>query len=138
MATCNGKAKNGGPCTAPAQRGKPFCFHHDPNNAEARREASKVGGRIRAEGMDRRPPQSEVDRLPALKSAGDAKLTIEKVIRWVLLGSLDPRAANAVATCIRAFADLHRDEEIEEKLRELERAQGVAPAANGHAGHGVA
>lgn len=127
--------QKGEPCVAPAQRGRKFCFRHDPAQEAARAEASSSGGRVRAAQMDKRPLRAEVDRLPALINAGAAKQVIEKTIRWVLIGELDPRAANAVATCIRAFADLHRDEDVERQLRELEAQIGAPlPAAmNGHA-----
>jgi hypothetical protein len=135
--TCTATTQEGAPCTAPAQKAKAFCFHHDPERKADQREASVLGGKVRAQQMDKRPIRAEVDRLPALKNAGDAKLVIEKTIRWVLIGELDPRAATAIATCIRAFADLHRDEDVERQLRELEsQVNGTTPAplqSNGHA-----
>jgi hypothetical protein len=110
--TCTATTQEGAPCTAPAQKAKAFCFHHDPERKADQREASVLGGKVRAAQMDRRPEVREIDRLPALKDAAAAKVYIENTIHWVLRGTLDPRAATAIATCIRAFADLHRDEEV--------------------------
>ena len=41
---CKAKTKTGKPCQAQPQRGKPYCFTHDPAQATARAHAHKKGG----------------------------------------------------------------------------------------------
>lgn len=133
MATCTAKTKSGSPCTAPAQRGRAFCFRHDPEKAEAQQLASEAGGVARS---TKRPPPHDLRTLPELKDAASACAILSSTVHWVLQDKLDPRAATAIATCIRTFGELRRDEELEEKLRELEAAVNGAPpppAVNGHA-----
>lgn len=133
MTACTAIAKKTGkPCTAQPMKGKPFCFRHDPEGGEQQQEASEAGGHSRA---SRRPPPHEMVDLPDLKDSATAIKILSSAVRWVFLGQLDPRAANAVATCIRAFSELRRDEQLEDKLRELEQAVNAAPPqlSNGHA-----
>lgn len=132
MSICTANTKAGPPCTAPARRGKVFCFRHDPSAAVEQQEASEAGGISRA---NRRPPPHDLATLPDLKDSASACRILSSTVHWVLQDKLDPRAATAIATCIKAFAEVRRDEELEEKLRQLEAAVRGAPEQiqNGHA-----
>lgn len=124
--------KTGKPCTANVQRGKAFCFRHDPDRLVDQQEASHAGAVARTA---RTPPPHELAGLPILKDANSAVLILASTVKWIFAGQLDPRHATAIATCIRAFSELRRDEELEDKLKQLEAAVNSAPAqlSNGHA-----
>ena len=44
MPSCKAKTKQGKPCKAQAQRGRSYCFTHDPAQAKARAKAHRKGG----------------------------------------------------------------------------------------------
>ena len=72
---CEAHTVEGAPCQAPAQTGRPFCFHHDPEKAAARSEARRRGG-LRSHGLDPTMPRPEVrllvvaDIMKLLETAG--------------------------------------------------------------------
>lgn len=42
--SCTHEGRDGRPCSATPQRGKPLCFWHDPSTAEEAAEARRLGG----------------------------------------------------------------------------------------------
>src|SRR5260370_24981648 len=45
---CQHTSKNGSPCQADPQTGKPYCFFHDPEQQQKRATARKDGAKVRS------------------------------------------------------------------------------------------
>lgn len=111
---CRGLRKDGQRCTAPALTSSPYCFSHDPELAEKRAQARRKGGQHR----------SNVARLrglvpPRLVEVYDV---LERALREVHDGELEPKAASAMASIARAMVAVVTAGELEERVRSLEAA----------------
>jgi hypothetical protein len=118
-AKCQAIARSGSRCGSPVLPGRAHCLMHDPASAEARREASRKGGKARSH------------KARAAKLVPEA-LTADEVAGWLSLvftatlsGTLEPKIATACATVARtlleasAVADQPRVEELQEQLATL-------------------
>jgi hypothetical protein len=119
-AKCLAIARSGSRCNSPALRGSTFCWLHDPNVADARLEASRKGGRARA--------NSERARklLPATLTPEELGQHLSKALVDVLDGTLSPKIGTCAATIARALIDIRAAGEIEERLRTLEERAGLS------------
>ena len=87
---CKGKTPEGADCRAAAVPGSDFCFFHDPDQADKRREAQAFGGsQNRMKTLDADAPEVKVE------DCGDVVALISDTINQVRKGQLDPRAALA-------------------------------------------
>ena len=129
MALCSGIKADGGRCRAQAMRDSAFCLNHDPNRTnENRRRASRAG---RAGGRGR--PTSELKRL---------QLRFEELCDQVLEGTMD-RATGAVAgqllngarACVRDLVAAREQEELVQRLEDLERSIEAQRAQRNGRGH---
>jgi len=118
MARCQGLKRDGGRCTLSVPPGVQWCYNHDPARAEERRRNASRAGKG-AGGREIR----------ALKGR------LSEVVDAVLEGSQDRgRAAVAIQglNALRAVLELERrikeTEELEARLREIERRFGVGRA----------
>lgn len=111
---CESSRKDGGPCLAPALPDSQFCWAHDPQRAEQRAEARRRGGQHSA----------KIHRLRGLTPPRLLPIfdQLETALTEVHDGSLDPRAASAMASLARAMTTLLTAGEIEQRLRDLETA----------------
>jgi hypothetical protein len=98
-------------------RNSEWCIGHDPDQAEARRSRASKGGKRGGRGR----PSSELARL---------QRRFEELADMVLEGSLE-RAAGAVAgqqllngarACVRDGLTAREQEELVERMEELEKA----------------
>ena len=116
MALCSGIRADGGRCRAQAMRNSEWCIGHDPDQAEARRSRASKGGKRGGRGR----PTSELGRL---------QKRFEELADMVLDGSVE-RAAGAVAgqllngarACVRDGLTAREQEELVERMEELETA----------------
>jgi hypothetical protein len=116
MALCSGIKADGGRCRAQAMRNSEWCIGHDPDQAEARRSRASKGGKRGGRGR----PSSELARL---------QRRFEELADMVLEGSVE-RAAGAVAgqllngarACVRDGLTAREQEELVERMEELEKA----------------
>ena len=116
MAPCSGIKADGGRCRAQAMRNSEWCIGHDPDQAEARRSRASKGGKRGGRGR----PSSELARL---------QRRFEELADMVLEGSVE-RAAGAVAgqllngarACVRDGLTAREQEELVERMEELEKA----------------
>ena len=114
MALCSGIRADGGRCRAQATRNSEWCIGHDPDRAEARRRRASKGGKRGGRGR----PSSELARL---------QRRFEELADKVLVGEVE-RAAGAVAgqllngarACVRDGLTAREQEELVERLEELE------------------
>ena len=114
MALCSGIRADGGRCRAQAMRNSEWCIGHHPDQADARRRRASKGGKRGGRGR----PTSELARLQS---------RFEELADRVLAGDVD-RAAGAVAgqllngarACVRDGLAAREQEELVERLEELE------------------
>jgi hypothetical protein len=113
---CLAARRDGTPCRAPASAIGPdgFCWAHSPATLAERRAARSKGGRQRATAarLDRLVPATLRPMISTLLGALDE----------VHAGSLDPRAASAMAALAGAIARAYGVGVLEERVAELERA----------------
>lgn len=107
MQVCGAITRSGARCSARAIEGSQWCYNHDPEGAQRRREAAQAGGRARwAGGITK-----EIER---------AKSKISNITEQVLVGELDPKRG---AVAVQATQALLRALELEVKSRELDEIE---------------
>ena len=116
---CKARTKDGTECQTPALAGSDFCFFHDPDKADERREANSKGGR-----------QDKIKTLSAdapdiqVESCQDVARLISTTINQVRKGELDPRIANAVGYLANVLIRAVEQGDMEERIKSLEAAVG--------------
>lgn len=112
------------PCRAPPLDGRPFCFHHDPANAERRRLARARGGQ-----RSRRPPLELTTA-----SAADVRRSVDALIADTMrLGNSVKRnraAGYLLSLALRAL----EVGELEERIAALEARNGQRTGQAGTTG----
>lgn len=109
---CRAKRKDGKPCKAQALPSDRYCWAHSPTLAEARLAARKKGGHGSSK-------QSRLGKLmPPRLVPIFAKL--ETALDEVHDGTLEPRAASAMASLAGAIVRVLTSGELEERVRKLE------------------
>lgn len=102
-------------CQARPMHGKDFCYFHDPDRADARREASRAGGlKARPKSLPENTP--DVDLSDVASVIGLLSRTINQTLR----GEVDPRIANAVGYLSSMILRAKEESEIAERLERLE------------------
>lgn len=124
MNRCLGTKRDNSPCTVTVEAPQNYCWWHDPENAQARKQAAAKGGRRAGRGR----PQAELNQL---------KGEVREVIEAVRSGELDRSIggvlfqgdntllkAHAVALDVQERLELlPRLEQIEERMHEKGRGQ---------------
>ena len=113
--TCKSKTKGGKHCRAAALPGSDFCFFHDPEQKDQRREAQSAGG---SHGRIRTLPEDTLD--VTVKSCSDVVSLIGMTINQVRRGQVDPRIANAVGYLANVLIRAVEQSEVEQRLAALE------------------
>ena len=121
MSLCNGIKADGGRCRAQAMHGSEWCIGHDPDQADARRQRASKGGKRGGRGR----ATTELARL---------RDRFEKLADMVLSGEVE-RGDGAVAgqllngarACVRDGLAAKEQEEIIERISELERQDEQPP-----------
>jgi hypothetical protein len=113
--TCSAIARSGSRCQRPALAGKQHCLMHDPASAELRREASRKGGKARANA------ERAKKLIPSAMSPEELGGRLSDVFLKVVDGKLSPKIGTAASTIARALIDVRTAGELEERLAELER-----------------
>lgn len=126
VVTCRGVTRDGKPCGAKPRPGTDLCPWHSADLAERRREWSRRGG------------INSSNRARARKRIPDGALTTAEtlgllgiVFKGVIAVRVEPGVGTACATIARAMNDLVKTTEIEERIRELEQAAGIANRRRG-------
>ena len=119
---CTATTRSGEACRNRAQYGDGKCGFHSATSAavEARREASRRGGRGKADSA----------RVTALRDRPDFGIVLEPAevmalvsvaLRATLSGRVAPATASAVASLARAFTALHQVVAVDARITEIER-----------------
>jgi hypothetical protein len=114
---CQAKKPDGSSCQAAALPGTDFCFFHDPDRADERREAQSFGGsRNRMKTLDASAPDVKVE------SCQDVVRLISETINQVRKGQLDPRVANAIGYLANVLIKAVEQGDMEKRIEDLEAA----------------
>ena len=110
--TCLGTRRDGSPCQARPLPDRPYCWAHDPESEERRRQAYREGGFGRANA--KRAGKLVPSQLRPLFT------TLVMALRDVRDGRLDPRRATAMACLVGAMCRLFPLIDVEQRLAALE------------------
>jgi hypothetical protein len=116
---CQAIAKSGSRCNSPVLPESQWCWVHDPAAADRRREASKKGGKARAN-------SARAKRLiPEAMSAEDLAGWLSLLFTQVMTGRIEPRIGTAAASIARVLHEVKHATELEQRIAELEARAGV-------------
>jgi hypothetical protein len=108
---CRHQTKDGKQCKATLQKGKDYCFFHDPDRAPERTAARRQGGITRTRSG---PLSLELAAMP-LKQSSDVGQFLGQLVTQVCLGNVEVRQGTGIAfitTCMmQAFDRAQRDAE---------------------------
>lgn len=114
---CQAKTPDGADCQAAALAGSDFCFFHDPDRADDRREANAAGGRQnRMKTLSADAPDVKVE------SCQDVVRLISETINQVRRGDLDPRIGNAIGYLANVLIRAVEQGDVEKRIEALEAA----------------
>ena len=108
------------------QRGRPFCFVHDPEKAEAHAQAVKKGGLSQQlmlpAATEAKTPEVILPTKPLrLKRAGDVKQAIARVLGEIRTGATSLERGRTLLYGLGVHIQAIRDLEAPERLEKLER-----------------
>ena len=111
---CQAKTADGSGCQAAALPSSDFCFFHDPDRADDRRQANAAGGR--------NGKMKTLDGAPDVKveSCQDVVRLISDTINQVRRGELDPRVANAIGYLANVLIKAADQGDHEQRIKDLE------------------
>lgn len=123
---CCQTSKNGNPCQADPQTGKPYCFFHDPEQQQQRAAARKHGGEVRSHGAEQKtflPPNLPIK---SLKTPSDVAELLNETIIQLLRGEIDLASAKAIGYMANVLLSLmkvaHRQERVAARSAEKTEA----------------
>ena len=118
---CLATTKTGAPCRAIPRPGRPYCFGHDPELDERRREARRRGGLTRAAALKEANPLAE---RPSLRTPEEVLGVLEGALGLLAAGKVGEARARTVGylaqVALRAL-----DCRFEDRLAALEQAAGI-------------
>ncbi len=103
---CQHTSKNGSPCQADPQTGKPYCFFHDPEQQQKRATARKHGGKVRSGATEKKtfmPPNLSAK---SLETPSDVAALLEETINQFRRGEIDIDTAKAVGQMANVMLSL--------------------------------
>ncbi len=115
-AKCSAIARSGSRCSSPVLPDSSFCFVHAPEMAEARRAASRKGGKARANAARAKAA------IPEAMTAAELAGWLSALFRSVVSGRTELRVGTAAATIAkvlieaRAVADQPTIENLQAQL----------------------
>ena len=112
---CKAKKPDGSDCQAVALPGSEYCFFHDPEKAERRREAQSLGGRHNhMKTLDEDAPDVNI------KDCQDTVPLLSDTINQVRKGQIDPRVGNTVGYLANVIIKAVEQSDTEKRLEEIE------------------
>ena len=106
-------------CKAQAILGESFCFVHNPNYEEKRKEASSKGG------IARRHTQSYLETDLILKSPQDVQKLIETSINLLLRGKMpSSNPGSQVAYLANTWLSAYEKHGLEQRIKNIEERLG--------------
>jgi hypothetical protein len=76
----------------PALPGRPYCYQHDPDLVDARRESARKGA-MASHALSRTTPAARALAAIEWESAGHVQCAMEEVAKLVMLGEMTPQQA---------------------------------------------
>lgn len=119
-ARCSSFTRAGKPCRSGPLPGRPFCYVHDPELAEERRQNARTGG-VRRSNTSRARRELERGALTPKEVRGVVGLTMKSV----LSGRLPPAIGGAIAALARVSIELEKLTELSDRVAALEAAAGL-------------
>jgi len=114
---CKAKKPDGSDCQSIALPESDFCFFHDPDKAEKRREAQSLGGRHNhMKTLNPDAPDVKIENIQ------DTVPLLSETINQVRKGEIDPRIANSVGYLANVIIKAVEQSDIEKRLEEIEKA----------------
>lgn len=112
MSNCKQIKTNGETCKANAMSGFDYCFIHNEQVAEKRRQAVIKGGR----------QTKKIAPLPELKitSVEDVLTMVNTVINEIRQGKLNPKTATSIGYLVNISLETLKITEVEKRLKEME------------------
>ena len=129
MRTCKGRKLDGQRCQARPCSGSDFCFFHDPESADARRQAQCSGGRKRKRLHILANPQREFH----LDNPHRITQLLEYAANGLVRGELDPKSAYVLGYIGDCALRAHKTGSLSERQDELQRliqAEGKIPVGS--------
>jgi hypothetical protein len=113
---CKAKTKGGSPCRMKAIQGQRYCFTHDPEQAQARAKARKLGGE-----RNRTPHGGSAAELPSkIRTMDDLRAVYDYTLAEIIpMENSIPRARLLLAI-VEQGIKLFEVGEIEQRLAALE------------------
>ena len=118
-AKCCAIARSGSRCNSAVLPGSSYCWLHDPASAEARKEASRKGGRAKSTAARARK------QIPPAMGADELAGWLSTLFNGVMTGRVEPRIGTAASAIARTLLQVRELVEIEERLSALEEAANV-------------
>ena len=118
---CQKRLENNQPCKAFAQKGKDYCFRHDPKQANNALLASQRGG-------ENRQLRGIYGKSVRLESPEDVKVFLGKVINGVWTGGVPVQVGGSMGFLTRCWLDAYEASVVDKRLSEIE--EKVAELSN--------
>jgi hypothetical protein len=117
VATCKARKPDGHACLAKARTGSDFCFFHDPELSDARRQAQCRGGRKQTR-FHVIPSQT-----PAFDFSNSIRITevLEYAANRLVQGELDHKSAYVLGYLADCALRAHKVVALEQRIAEVER-----------------
>jgi hypothetical protein len=114
---CNARKPNGDACQAKARTGSEFCFFHDPDLSEARRQAQCRGGRKHT--RFRVIPNRTLD----FEFSDATRITklLEYAANRLIQGELDQKSAYVLGYLADCALRAHKVLNLEQQIKEMQR-----------------
>ena len=125
-AKCAGITRAGKQCPSPPLPGSQWCWMHAPEAAEARREASRKGGRAKS------TAERAKKAMPAAMTADELAGWLSVLFKQVVAGKVEPKVGTAAATIAKVLFDVRAAvavEDLQEQLDVLKALVGRERAA---------
>jgi hypothetical protein len=116
LAKCSGITRSGERCMGVAIDASGLCYSHSPNHADARKRAARKGGQRGGRGR----PQTQLASL-----VSDNTDIREQVLRGEIMpnvGAVAIQSINAAIRAVKVGLELREQQDLEERLAELEAA----------------
>jgi hypothetical protein len=116
VAACNARKPDGHACLAKARTGSDFCFFHDPDLSEARRQAQGRGGRKHTR-LRVIPSQT-----PRFDFGNSIRITevLEYAANGLVHGELDQKSAYVLGYLADCALRAHKIVTLEQRIAEVE------------------
>lgn len=121
---CPTITKDGQQCRGKVLQGRTYCWSHDPELEEVRREGSRKGGEARA---NARRAAKQWAAIGEQFGAEDLPSILRACMLAVKDGKLEPSQAQAIATLAKTSVTVTNDIELVARIEALEQATGTAP-----------